>query len=94
MTTYQPSDVSPDNRVLHEMYLRGEWPSLEERFLGEIAEKCWKNMYSTAQDVRLDLIEILSKEGWEIGADDSLVGFDPAYLLGDNMQSNYPSPER
>ena len=78
MTTFRPGQIldktAAEQDQLHE---RREMPSLERQYLGEIVQKCWREEYRDAEEVRADLVRVLRAESWEVEGDE-LRNFDAA----------------
>lgn len=89
MTTYWPGDdPRTDRDNLHALHVRGEWPEFETKYLGEIAQKCWKRQYRNTQEAKADVVGVLTAEGYSIEGD-SLVGVDAIEIMGDNLKGQY-----
>lgn len=69
---------------------RQEWPGLEKKYLGEVISKCWTGDYESSQSLRLDLLEFLRVEGWQVEAGDDLQ-FDLAFLSDEKCCTLRPS---
>lgn len=62
---------------------RQEWPGLEREYLGGVVRQCWTGGCESSQSLRLDLLEFLRAEGWQVEAGDDLQ-FDLAFLSNVN----------
>ncbi|KAH7175363.1 hypothetical protein EDB81DRAFT_750911 [Dactylonectria macrodidyma] len=67
--------------VVNLIKTRSQWPRLENKYLGQVATKCWAREYKDTQELKAGLAEALSAEGWEIEGDDTLRGFNPIGLI-------------
>lgn len=66
-----------------QMIARQEWPGLEREYLGGVIRKCLTGGYESSQSLRIDILEFLRAEGWQVEAGDGL-RFDAAPLVDEN----------
>lgn len=65
---------------MSQMITRQEWPELEREYLGEVVRKCWTGRYESSPRLRMELLEFLWGEGWQVEAGDDLQ-FDVSTFL-------------
>lgn len=66
-----------------QMIARQEWPELEREYLGGVIRECLTGGYESSQSLRIDVLEFLRAEGWQMEAGDDL-RFDAASLFDEN----------
>lgn len=76
------SGPSTSRAQAQEMLVTGQWPVLEEDYLGRIIRGCWENSYEDAVGVMADLVSTLEADGFEIDGDDIRSGqFDQLFAI-------------
>ncbi|RMI96852.1 hypothetical protein CDV36_016296 [Fusarium kuroshium] len=90
MTTFWPGDgTGLPFKEREDMYIRGEFPSLEDQYPGAVVHKCWNYQYGDVREVKEAIFRFLGENGFEVD-DDVLRDLKPMGLFNGHMRESSP----